>query len=202
MNTSRLAPHVLGVMLVAFLVTAEQLWAQGWNYMQFSGTESFSYAIRHTTPEGEQVGTYTMALQPAGGQTMATIQASLGDASCQTTAPMATPQAFPQMMIMQCLPMAPVIAAMFAPSWMMFMGQVWEVGSQMTFGQGGNRVSFSITETCGYAGVDGVRGVFDSGDGVTMEACVANDVPLPLAVRMVNEKSGDDIEATLTRYAR
>lgn len=194
--------RILTLALTAGLLTTIGSAAAGqtpWKLFQFSGTETFEYDITRDGPDGSQTGTYRMALQSAGGSPTASIEASLGDGSCSTTMPMTSPQAILPQMMMQCMMVAPVAMAMFAPTWGMFVGQNWTVGTSMQMNQGGNAFSFEITETCAHAEQEGVLARIRTED-VQIDSCVNPDLPLPLSVRMVNEANHETIEVTLTRY--
>ncbi len=170
-----------------------------WKLYQFSGSEHFAYEIRHTDDDGEQRGQYTMGLATSDGRTMATVDASLGDASCEATIPLAEPSALPVMLPMHCGMIAPVAMTMFAPVWMMFVGQSWYLGSRMQYRDGDEEFSFEISETCRQAGVEGMLGQFRASGGVRVEVCVSPDVPLPLAVTWVDE-DGESTRVWLTEY--
>jgi hypothetical protein len=186
--------------LICLLSAPSSLSAQdAWKLYEFTGTENFTYSIRHATSDGVEEGQFHMGMTTSGGQTTATVAATLGDANCQSTMPISSPQMMPQQMMMQCMMIAPVTMTMFAPTWAMFMGQNWQIGSKMSMGQGSNQFSFEVSEVCSHAGVDGVLAQIISNE-VQIESCVAVDVALPLAVKFTNSDRGEETEITLTSY--
>jgi hypothetical protein len=192
--------HRIATAIIVLLTIATSLSAQNpWKLYEFNGTESFRYAIKHATSDGVKEGQFSMAMTSNGTQSSATVEAALGDASCQSTMPMSSPQVLPQQMMMQCMMIAPVAMAMFTPTWAMFMGQNWEIGSKMSMGQGTDRFSFEVTSECSHASVNGVLAQITAGD-VRMESCVAVDVALPLAVKYADLGRGEEIEMRLTAY--
>lgn len=173
--------------------------AQIWRMFQFGGTESFEYSVSRTGADGTEEGSLSLRMSTNGGQSMATVQASLGDASCSATVPVANQQAALPQLMMQCMVIAPVAMTMFTPAWGLLLNQNWTVGTSVTMNSGGNAFSFEITETCRRAGQRGVRGLIKM-SGLEIDACVDPALPLPLSVRMNNTMDGETVEALLTRY--
>ena len=177
--------------LIAAAVPTTAAAQNPWQMYEFSGTESFEYDVWHSKDGQEQTGFFNLSIATNGGQMTGTVSASLGDASCSATTPMSTPQAIMPQMLMMCMAVAPVAMVMFAPTWMMFMGQSWQLGSTMNMSQGDDQMSFSVTEECSYAGVAGLLGVMQSND-FDAETCVATEVALPLYVSW-NNKDDDQL---------
>lgn len=173
--------------------------AQVWQMFQFTGTESFQYSITRTAAAGTEQGSLALEMTTQEGQSMASVEATLGEGSCSVTVPVANQQATMPQLMMQCMVIAPVAMTMFAPAWGMLLGQQWVVGTSMNVNTGGNAMSFEITETCAYAGERGVLGHIRM-TGLDIDACVDPKLPLPLAIRMNNTMDGEIIEAILTRY--
>ena len=57
---------------------------------------------------------------------------------------------------------APVVVAMFAPTWALLAMTSWELGSQMSMNQTGQQFSFQVTEECSFAGITGVLAELDA----------------------------------------
>ncbi len=68
--------------LICLLSAPGSLSAQNaWKLYEFTGTENFTYSIRHATSDGVEEGQLSMGMTTSGGQTTATIEATLGDAN-------------------------------------------------------------------------------------------------------------------------
>jgi hypothetical protein len=173
---------------------------QFWKLYQFSGTEQLDYEIRHTTNDREQRGEYRMGLATNDGRMTLTVSASLGETSCQATLPLSSPQALPATILGQCMMIAPVAAIMFAPTWMMFMSQTWELVSRLSYRDGDLQLWFEINEECSYVGQEGRLARFSTAEGLEIETCVALDVSLPLAVSWVDETKNEKTRIWLTAY--
>ena len=170
-----------------------------WQPYQFTGTEKFGYDISYTQGGELQEGQLTLDFAQEDGQTWLSIDGAVGDMSCSGRSPMDNAQAAQQALMMQCFTMAPILAAVYTPVWAMFMGRSWELGSQWSMGSGDQSMSFEVTETCAYAGVDGLLAVIVA-QGNRMESCVATDVALPLAMSM--EQDDFAISIQLTEFRR
>ncbi|MCH8938609.1 MAG: hypothetical protein IH966_04220, partial [Gemmatimonadetes bacterium] len=134
-----------------------------------------------------------------GGRTWVMVDAAVGDMSCSGRSPYSTSQSAQQAIMLQCLTMAPVMAALYTPVWGMFMGRNWELGSRWSMGSGDQGMSFEVTEVCEYAGVQGLLAVINAA-GNRIESCVATDVALPLAMYMDQDQL--QVAIRLTEFRR
>ncbi len=179
--------------------SASALAQNTWQPYQFNGTEKFAYDITYTQAGQLKEGQLTLDFAQEDGRTWLTIDGAVGDMSCSGRSPMDNAQAAQQALMMQCFTMAPILAAVYTPVWGMFMGRSWELGSQWSMGSGDQGVSFEVTDTCAYAGVEGLLAVIVT-QGNRMESCVATDVALPLAMSM--EQNDFSISIALTEFRR
>ena len=166
-----------------------------WQPYQFNGTEKFGYDIAYTQNGQRNEGQLTLDFEQQDGRTWLTVDGAVGEMSCSGRSPMDNAQAAQQALMMQCFTMAPILAAVYTPVWGMFMGQSWALGAKWSMGSGDQGVSFEVTETCAYAGVDGLLAVVVA-QGNRMESCVATDVALPLAMTMEQDDFSLSIELT------
>ncbi len=143
-----------------------------------------------TTTEGY----YQIAVAAAGGgQVQVSIEAQVGDNSCNTSSSVAPGAGVAGQMMMTCFTLIPVASALFAPTWAMVMGQNFTVGNSWSMGN----VSFAVTENCTYAGVTGVRMVMEEDGEEKINSCYSNALPLPLYVLFnMDDDSSVELEAT------
>jgi len=168
-----------------------------WNLQDLGTGANITYSISHVKDGVEQNGEFQITTSSNGGQLMATVQASLGENSCSSTTPLQNAQAIQLQIMMSCMVFAPVVVAMFAPTWALLAMTSWELGSQMSMNQTGQQFSFQVTEECSFAGITGVLAELDA-DDTEWDTCVKKDLPFPLSVRMSND--GEIIVATLKQY--
>ncbi len=195
---SLIRPTILSLS-AAVLFTATAAAQNTWQPYQFNGTEKFGYDIAFTQGGEVNEGRLVLDFEKQDGRTWLTIDGAVGDMSCSGRSPLDNAQAVQQALMMQCFTMAPILAAVYTPVWSMFMGRSWELGSRWSMGSGDQGVSFEVTDTCAYAGVDGLLAVIVT-QGNRMESCVATDVALPLAMSM--EQDNFSISIELTEFRR
>ena len=129
----------------------------------------------------------------SGGQVQLSVEAQVGDNSCNTTSIVEPGVGVGGQMMMSCFTLVPVAAALYAPTWTMFLGQNWTVDNSWSMGN----VSFEVMEDCAYAGLTGVRMVMREDGAVRINTCYADSLPLPLYVRLVTDDDGYvEIQAT------
>jgi hypothetical protein len=184
-------------MIIAIFTTPTD--GQTWQLLEFTGSETFEFTLSQTTDGVAQLGTLKFSLSNAGAQPTASIDATIGDASCAATIPMSNPQAAAPMLLMQCAAIAPIALTMFSPMWAPFMGQQWTVGARMNMNQGNNSISFAINETCTYAGQSGLLAELRTND-MEIDTCVDPSIPLPLMVNFNNMADNQVIHAEMTRF--
>lgn len=187
------------IVLAAVAAIVSPVSGQTWKLLQFTGTETFEFTLSQTEDGVEKTGRLKFSLSNQGAQPMASIEASIGDASCAASVPMTNPQAAAPMMLMQCAVIAPIALTMFSPMWAPFMGQQWAIGARMNMNQGANSISFEINEACTFAGQSGLLAELRTND-MEVNTCVDPAIPLPLMVNFNNQIDNQIIHAVLTRY--
>ena len=136
--------------------------ADGQMLYQFQPGQLMRFDVAYMDNGDLTEGFYQVSVASAGGgQVQLSIEAQVGDNSCSTTSTVAPGAGIGGQMMMSCFTLIPVAAALYAPTWTMFMGQSLTVGNSWSMGN----VSFEVTENCTYAGATGVRMVM-SEDGV------------------------------------
>ncbi len=186
--------------LVLSLAVSRPIAAQNtWRPYEFNGTERFNYEVELTERGVLREGYLTLEFTEEGGRTWVMVDAAVGDMSCSGRSPYSTIQSAQQAIMVQCLTMAPVMAALYTPAWEIFMGRTWELGSRWSRGSGDQGESFEVTEVCEYAGVKGLLAVINVA-GNRIESCVATDVALPLAMYMDRERL--QVAIRLTEFRR
>ena len=186
--------------LVLSLVVSRPIAAQNaWRPYEFNGTERFSYEVELTEKGLLREGHLTLEFTEEDGRTWVMVDAAVGDMSCSGRSPYSTSKSAQQAIMLQCLTMAPVMAALYTPAWEIFAGRTWQLGSHWSMGSGDQGMSFEVTEVCEYAGVEGLLAVIKSA-GNRIESCVATDVALPLAIAMDQEQF--QVAIRLTEFRR
>ncbi len=186
--------------LVLSLAVSRPVAAQNtWRPYEFNGTERFNYEVELTESGVLREGYLTLEITDEGGRTWVMVDAAVGDMSCSGRSPYSTIQSAQQAIMVQCLTMAPVMAALYTPTWGIFMGRTWELGSRWSRGSGDQGESFEVTDVCEYAGVEGLLAVINAA-GNRIESCVATDVALPLAMYMDQEQF--QVAIRLTEFRR
>lgn len=132
-------------------------------------------------------GFYEVSVGEAnGGQVQLSVEADVGGNACSTTSTVAPGVGVGGQMMMSCFTLVPVAAALFAPTWTMFLGQNWTVGSSWSMGN----TSFEVAEACSYVGLSGVRMVMTEDGEPRIDTCYAESLPLPLYVRLTTDSDG------------
>jgi hypothetical protein len=168
-----------------------------WGMYQFKGTEHFRYTALESGTEGRKEGWYTLDAQPAAnGMFQLTVAGQLGTDSFRSSSTAAPGQGIP---MMQLAAMGPGALVLFSPMYMFFGGQQWQVGSEWSFTQNDESVSFKVESTCSHAGVSGLRGVWRSNNETRLDMCVSPNVALPLAVQMMGD-DGETWQMTLVEF--
>ncbi len=186
--------------LVLSLAVSRPIAAQNvWRSYEFNGTERFNYEVELTEKGVLREGHLTLEFTEKDGRTWVMVDAAVGDMSCSGRSPYSTSQNAQQAIMLQCLTMAPMMAALYTPAWKIFMGRTWELGSRWSMGSGDQGMSFEVTEVCEYAGVEGFLAVIKTA-GNRIESCVATDVALPLAMYMDQEQL--QVAIRLTEFRR
>ena len=186
--------------LVLSLAVSRPIAAQNtWRPYEFNGTERVNYEVELTERGVLREGYLTLEFTEEGGRTWVMVDAAVGDMSCSGRSPYSTIQSAQQAIMVQCLTMAPVMAALYTPTWGIFMGRTWELGSRWSRGSGDQGESFEVTDVCEYAGVEGLLAVINAA-GNRIESCVATDVALPLAMYMDQEQL--QVAIRLTEFRR
>lgn len=172
----------------------------GWAPYQFVGTEHFRYDVRQGTEGEVETGYYQLDLQPAGeGRVRMNVDGRLGDESYSSSVTTGVGVEGMQMGYGQFMALGPVGLVLLNPtSWMMLPNQALQVGDGWSYGSGGESVSVRVERACGAGGRSGVLVVFRENEDVQLESCVAQDVPLPLTMRVGSE----ELTLTLTEYRR
>ena len=189
----------LSVLVLSLAVSGPIAAQNTWRPYEFNGTERFDYEVELTEKGVLREGHFTLEFTQEGGRTWVMVDAAVGDMSCSGRSPYSTSQNAQQAIMLQCLTMAPVMAALYTPAWGIFMGRTWELGSRWSMGSGDQGTSFEVTEVCGYAGVEGLLAVIKAA-GNRIESCVATDVGLPLAVYM--DQAQLQVAIRLTEFRR
>ena len=189
----------LSVLVLSLAVSGPIAAQNTWRPYEFNGTERFDYEVELTEKGVLREGHFTLEFTQEDGRTWVMVDAAVGDMSCSGRSPYSTSQNAQQAIMLQCLTMAPVMAALYTPAWGIFMGRTWELGSRWSMGSGDQGTSFEVTEVCGYAGVEGLLAVIKAA-GNRIESCVATDVGLPLAVYM--DQAQLQVAIRLTEFRR
>ena len=71
----------------------------------------------------------------------------------------------------------------------------------MNMNQGDNSISFEISETCSFAGQNGLLAKIRTTD-MDVDTCVDPEIPLPLMVNFDNKADNQVIHAVMTKFAR
>ncbi len=175
---------------------------EDWRMFQFQENERYLYEFTMTEDGETTRGSYELAVEAAGaGRLKMSVEGRMGDAECSASATMESGQVFPPQLMMSCATMAPVLMAFAMPTWGWFLGRSWRLGDEWSMSQGGESFSFRIERECSYAGQQGLLAVIRQNDEVHLQACVATDVALPLAV-MFREDGDDRVELKLVEYSR
>ncbi len=167
------------------------------NLYQFRAGQMMRFDVTYQENGELSQGFYEVSVaEGSGGQVQLRVEAQVGENACNTTSSVAPGPAVSGQMMMSCFTLAPVAAALYAPTWTMFMGQAWTVGNSWTMGN----VSFEVTERCSYAGSSGVRAVMREDGEVRIDTCYDDALPLPLYVRLVTDDDGYvEMRATAVR---
>ncbi len=187
--------RVFAMLLVGSILplSAHGQQAGGQMLYQFQPGQMMRFDVTYTDDGDVSEGFYQVSVATAsGGQVQLSIEAQVGDNSCNTTSAVAPGAGVAGQMMMTCFTLIPIAAALYAPTWTMFMGQSLAVGNSWSMGN----VSFEVTENCSYAGVTGVRMVMTEDDEVKIETCYANSLPLPLYVMFRTDENTVVLEAT------
>ncbi len=175
-----------------------------WKPYNFKGTEHFKYSAKIEEGDSTLTGTYILDLKPEGeGKIGVHIKAKLGKSSFESTVTVNKDNIFaglaPQLMFNPAA--SPLFLTIFAPWWgVYFMGHSWKVGSGWsTTNEEGKTVSFKIESECEHAGVKGARGIWRENGKIKADFCIATEVPLPLALTLV-EDDGKSYQLVLEEY--
>lgn len=175
---------------------------EDWSLFQFHANERFRYEFSWTQDGETTRGSYELAIEPAGeGRLKMNVEGRMGDDECSASATMESGQAFPPQLMMGCGVIAPVMMAFAMPTWGWFLGRSWRLGDEWSMSQGGESFSFRIERECSYAGQQGLLAVIRQNEEVNLQACVATEVALPLAV-MFREDADESLELKLVEYSR
>jgi curli biogenesis system outer membrane secretion channel CsgG len=170
-----------------------------WGMYSFKGTEHFRYDVRQNDGSENKTGTYTFDARPAGnGRTRLTVSGNLGSDSYSSSVTIGPNEGIP---MMQLIGLGPVGLTLFNPMWMvLFGGHQWEVGSGWESTQNGETSSFKVEQTCQYASVNGLRGVWRKNQQMLMDMCVSPNVGLPLAITFNDEDGSSSTAMQLVEF--